>query len=134
MLKNKSINDFFSWTKLKVGLHFSERQSELYFKEREIWWTSLGLNIGHEEDGKNKSFERPVLILKVFNKEVLWILPLTSKEKKGKYYYQFEYKSKRYSVILSQLRLISSKRLLRKIRIISKEDFVQIKEKVRIFL
>lgn len=36
----------------------------LYFKERQIWWASIGQNIGVEANGKNKKYERPVIILK----------------------------------------------------------------------
>ncbi len=54
---------FVEWTKLKVRIHIKEN-SALYFHEREVWWASLGKNIGFEQDGKNKMFERPVLVLK----------------------------------------------------------------------
>jgi hypothetical protein len=55
--------DFDGWNnvKKKVDTH---NTSSLYFKEREIWWASTGVNIGSESDGKNELFERPVLILK----------------------------------------------------------------------
>ncbi|MFH1947370.1 MAG: type II toxin-antitoxin system PemK/MazF family toxin [Candidatus Magasanikbacteria bacterium] len=125
----KSLEGFVRWTKLKIRIHLSE--PKIYFKEREIWWASLGVNIGFEQDGKNETFERPILILKIFNLDVLWILPLTSKNKTGKYYFQIEHNNKKYSIILSQLRLVSSKRLLRKIRKISPEEFVKIKEKIK---
>jgi len=58
---NKYLKKFFDWTELKIKIHSQERV--FYFREREIWWTSLGLNIGFEQNGKNKRFERPVLIL-----------------------------------------------------------------------
>ena len=57
------IRIFGSWTKLKIRLHVSEDEP-VYFREKEIWWASLGANIGYEQDGKNDNFERPVLILK----------------------------------------------------------------------
>ena len=126
---NKYLKKFFDWTELKIKIY--SRRKIFYFKEREIWWTSLGVNIGHEQDGKNKRFERPVLILKVFNREVLWVLPLTSKGKTGKYYYKFEYNNQEYSVVLSQLRLISSKRLLRKIRTFEKDKFKEVRSLIK---
>ena len=125
---------FYNWTRLKLRIHQSNREDRLYFKEREIWWTSLGANIGFEQDGKNRNFERPVLILKKFNRYVLWVLPLTSKDKTGDHYYQFEYRNRRYSIILTQLRLISSKRFLRKIRKFPKDDFQQVKERIKEYL
>ena len=129
-IREKMKKNFQKWHIRKEELR--ERETErLYFYEREIWWCCLGLNIGFEQDGKNDQFERPVLILKKFNKDVLWALPLTSKNKIGKYYYQFEYKGRKYSVILSQLKLISSKRLLRKIRTFPRDDFRKVRKSVK---
>ena len=91
----------------------------------------MGINIGFETDGKNEKFERPVLIIKVFNGEVIWILPLTSKEKIGKYYYLFKFAGRKSTAILSQLRLISSKRLLRKIGKLPENDFKPILQRVK---
>ena len=120
--------DFDKWNELKKNLNNSEKSKSFYFKEREIWWCSLGVNIGFEEDGKHDLFERPVLIIKKFNNEVLWILPLTGRHKDGRYYYNFTYKNNPESVILSQVRLIDRKRLHRKIWMLPENDFQQIKK------
>lgn len=127
------IRQFLDWTKLKIMIHLSG-DIEFYFREREIWWASLGINIGHEQDGKNNKFERPVLILKKFNRHVLWILPFTNKTKLGKYYYQTKYQDRDYWIILSQLRLISSKRLTRKIRTLPKNEYFQVKQRIKLFI
>lgn len=119
------MKDFQKWHIQKNKLHKSNKR--IYFRIREIWWCSVGLNIGCEQDGKNDQFERPVLVLKKFNNEMLWILPLTTVIKTGQYYYSFEYNNNTYSVILSQLRVISSKRLLRRIRKIGQRDFEEIR-------
>jgi hypothetical protein len=37
-------------------------------------------------DGKHPSFERPVLVVKKFNGDMFWGLPLTSRERSGKIY------------------------------------------------
>lgn len=108
------IKKFIAWTRLKIKINVTERV--FYFREGEIWWASLGANNGHEEDGKNDNFERPVVVLKKFNQYVLWALPLTSQIKEGnRYYYKYELNGKQFSAVLSQLRLISSKRLLRRV-------------------
>jgi len=91
----------------------------------------LGANIGFEQDGKHQSYERPVIILRKFNKDVLWILPFTSKEKLGRYYFATEYVGEKSFIILSQLRIISSKRLIRKIRTIPKNEFLILREKIK---
>ena len=76
---------FVAWIKIKAKIHISDRL--VYFREGEIWWVNLGANIGHEEEGKNDNFERPILILKKFNKHLLWAIPLTTQIKEGNLYY-----------------------------------------------
>ncbi len=117
------MEQFVSWTKLKIRLHTKEERAP-FFKERDIWWTSIGQNIGNEQDGKNETFERPVLIIKKFNHDIFWGLPLTSQDKKGVYYVSFQQHDRICTVILSQLRLWSSKRLLRKNRSLSDKRFL----------
>jgi mRNA-degrading endonuclease toxin of MazEF toxin-antitoxin module len=125
--------DFDKWNELKKKLH--TRYERILFHEREIWWCSLGVNIGFEENGKNEMFERPVLILRKFNKYILWILPLTRSKKDGDYYYRItQGKEDDSVVILSQIRLISNKRLLRKMRMMKESEFEDIKNKVKRFL
>lgn len=104
------------------------------YHEREIWWCSLGANIGFEEDGKNQLFERPVLILKKFNQEIFVGVPLTTTRKNNKYYYLLEAGGLEGSIILSQLRTLSSRRLQRKLGRIGKKKFADIKVKVEMLL
>ncbi len=121
--------NFDEWNVLKKELH--KRKNIPFFHEREIWWCALGLNVGFEEDGKNDNFERPILIMRVFSHEVLWVLPMTSQDRTGEYYHQFRYRGEKYSIIISQLKLISSRRLLRKIRKFSERDFLEVKNKIK---
>ena len=87
------------------------------------------MNIGTELYGKNELFERPVLILKVYNKETVMIVPLTSKIRNDKYHSRVTLGDVDSNAILSQVRTISTKRLSRKVGRISKENFEEIKSK-----
>lgn len=117
--------DFNKWNEDKKRLN--TRDSIPFSNIREVWWCSLGVNIGIEIDGKNNNYERPVLILKVFNKEMLWIVPLTSKPRKNKFYFKISYDEDNTSyVVLSQSRIISAKRLIRKIDRLPEEIFEKI--------
>jgi hypothetical protein len=49
----------------------------------------------------------------------------------ARYYYKFEYEDKKYAIILSQLRLISSKRLLRKMRTFPEQEFDEVRQKIK---
>ncbi|HTX86808.1 MAG TPA: type II toxin-antitoxin system PemK/MazF family toxin [Candidatus Nanoarchaeia archaeon] len=119
------------WTKLKMRIHANEERI-IYFNEREIWWASIGINIGNEIDGKNGYFERPVLVLKKINPNTLLVIPITTQDKRGYYYLELENEAGKDIFILSQMRLISSKRLIRKMknRTVSEKNFLLIKEKV----
>jgi mRNA interferase MazF len=125
--------DFDGWNKKKKEIEQSS-VSHVYFHEREIWWACLGVNIGFEQDGKNKDFERPVLIIKKFNAHVVLIVPLTSTVKVHKYYASTTYGAVTYSIILSQLRLISSKRLTRKIRRLPQQEFAEVTRRIKDFM
>lgn len=108
--------------------------TELEFHEREIWWCSIGINLGDEQDGKNACFERPVLVIKKFNKKIAWVLPLSTQIKDGMYYHQLFHDGQTFVVILSQIRLISVKRVRRYIRKISQHQFKIIQNKIIAFI
>lgn len=118
------IKDFDSWNNNKKIIDQKEISLGIFFNEREIWWGSLGLNIGYEQDGKNENFERPLLIIRKFNKGIVWALPLTTIAKDNKFHYKL--KSSGSFVILSQVRLISTKRLLRLVETINENEFNEI--------
>ncbi len=77
--------DYRKWTEQKVKIHNDKIRPFLH--EREVWFSSIGENIGFEQDGGGGKFMRPVLVLKKFNNEVAWVLPLTRTDKAGKYYF-----------------------------------------------
>ncbi|MBI4993097.1 MAG: type II toxin-antitoxin system PemK/MazF family toxin [Candidatus Magasanikbacteria bacterium] len=119
---------FIDWTKIKIKIHFSEK--DFMVKEKQIWWASIGQNVGVEQNGKNCNFERPVLVFKRFNDEQFWALPITSKVKIGKYYYIFTQNNEQYAISLSQLRVMSRKRLLRYLGDIGEADYLKIKDEI----
>lgn len=121
---------FIDWSKLKFKIH-TQNDIGFYFHEREIWWTSIGQNVGSEENGKNINFERPVLVLKKFNRNTFLGIPASSKLRTDRYHYIFSDGQKQYCLILSQIRILSSKRLLRHIGRITVADFENIKAKFR---
>lgn len=72
------------WWRRTVVL--GEKQVKIVFKEREVWWCSIGMNIGVEIYGKGKKFTRPVLIFRKFNKDSFLGIPFTSQPKDGIWY------------------------------------------------
>jgi len=119
------IAKFVQWTKNKVCHHIDDPKKELYFREREVWWVALGKNIGFEQNGKHELFERPVIILKKYSKDICFVLPLTTKIKDPIPWYQIivELEGKHNAVNITQGKTISSKRLLRKKCILDTDIF-----------
>lgn len=101
--------DFTGWTPIKretdKAPHFPS------FKEREIWWCKIGVNIGHEIDGKNHLYNRPVVIVKKFNARLFWGVALSTQIKQDRHYFLIDMQGKQQSAMLSHLRLYDAKRL-----------------------
>lgn len=125
-----SDKDYSTWHLEKTDVQSNKVRP--FFHEREVWFCTMGANIGFEQDGRGEKFLRPVVIIKKFNNEVLWAVPLTTKGKMGKYYFTFNLDAVTISTaILSQLRLVDSKRLQYKIGNIAESDFKELKTKLR---
>ncbi len=123
------VKEFDRWNVEKKRIH--DRVSAPFAYPREIWWCSFGANVGAEIDGKNENFERPALIVRVYNKETMLVLPITSREKEDKFHIAIEVPVGTVWVVLTQVRVVSSKRLLRKLGVLSSEVFSNVIERFR---
>ncbi|MEI6042251.1 MAG: type II toxin-antitoxin system PemK/MazF family toxin [bacterium] len=126
--------DFDKWNGIKN--YIENNQGATGFpKEKEVWMTSLGENIGYEQNGTGANFSRPILIIKKFNNQMFWVIPLSTKQKNLDFYFNYiDPNSKKVSAILAQLRLVSIKRLNRKMYEISDVLFMQIRARIKSFL
>lgn len=115
--------DFDKWNILKKSL---EIRRPIFCNTREIWWCSIGINIGTETIGKGSLFEHPILILRVYNIDSIAVVPLTSKYKCDIYHAQLKYENKNGWAILSHVKTINSRRLQRKICKIDEIQFESI--------
>ena len=124
------IKDFDAWNEKKKALN--EAEPPPIFKERDIWWCSLGINVGSEEDGKHENFERPAVIFRIFDDSTLWVIPLTTKSwpKESRIHYTFTCNGMTRAVKINQLRTISSKRLLRYSDQMPYDDFQSVRKYV----
>ena len=115
------IKDFDKWNAYQKTLE--KQEFDGFCREREVWWCALGVNIGSEQDGKNDDFERPALIVKRINDELLLIVPFTSRLIKNRYRIDIESAGRDSQAMLSQFRTISSKRLLKRIGYVKTDVF-----------
>ena len=129
------MTDFDSWNEIKKKINLENNKLERLPKEGEVWMGVVGKNIGYEQDGGGDNFSRPVLIVKKFNNKMFWAVPLSSKQKKFDFYYNFyDPHNNPASVILAQLKLVSVKRLKRKLYDLPKYQLIEIKNKLKNFL
>lgn len=124
--------NFDQWNEIKKAIH--AKPDNFGVHEREIWWMSFGVNVGVEIDGKHIRFERPALVLRKFNRQMVWVLPTTTRGKDPRFYEKFLFGGKEYFIVLTQPRTVSTKRFVRKIGMISKSDFGKITERFIRFL
>lgn len=118
--------EFDSWNKLKQKLDNIKQPP--FFNEKEIWWCNVGMNIGSEIYGKGKTFTRPILVIKKFNKNSLLALPLSTKTKNRFGYYQLSFKDKKICAVLSEIKKIDSRRLSDRMGELSEKKFFEIKK------
>ena len=97
------------WNDLKRTLN--DKKEIIRFKENEIYFISIGQNIGYESYGKDKLFLRPILVYKKLNHQTFMGIPLTSKVKNGSYFFTFNYKKdKKSTAMFNQMRVFDIKR------------------------
>lgn len=127
--------DFDKWNNLKKTIDSNKDESQKFPKEGEIWMSNLGENIGFEQNGSGDNFSRPVLIIKKFNNKMFWAVPLSTKQKKFDFYFNYiDVNNQKVSAILAQMKLISVKRLKRKLYELEYQRVLEIKERLKSFL
>ena len=105
---------FSEWNSQKV--HLQNENTQVYYHEREIWWCALGVNIGYEQDGTGTNFDRPIVILRGFNSRTFLAVALTGRKKDGVFYFHLgRIADREATAVLSQVRILDTKRLIKKI-------------------
>ena len=123
------MKDFDTWNKLKQSLDADPRPPS--FSEREIWWCSIGVNVGFEVYGKDSTFSRPVLILRKYSRFTFLGVPLTSKQKNNPLYFPFPFDGKQGSIMLDQVRTLDGRRLTRRMGKITEKQAETIKQAIK---
>ncbi len=116
---------FDAWNIVKKSLEQKDKVE--FFKERQIWWCSVGQNLGSESYGKGRTFTRPVLVFKKLSGNIFLGLPLTTKIKQGSWYMVIRHQTREVTVLYHQARIFDKKRLVDSLGEIDDADFAKIK-------
>lgn len=143
---NILVKDFDGWNSLAKQLEnvksplFNSKLKKYLLHPREIWFCSLGINIGVEVCGKHTMFERPILVLKKSGRQFI-CLPLTSQKPRNEdFYYDISFKDPNNGVfvesyvIITTLLTLDVNRLQRKIRKLQPDTFNSILKKSKDYL
>ena len=117
---------FDEWICVKKKLDKNKRMPRIL--EGEIWWCGCGENVGVEINGKSNRFSRPVLIMKKLSAGGFMGVPLTSQEKTGSWYAEFEFLGKKQYAAVCQARVMSCARLYEKIGRVPESDLLIVKK------
>jgi mRNA interferase MazF len=119
--------DFDDWNEQKKKTH--ERNDAPFCHKRELWWCALGVNIGFEQDGSGDEYRRPVLVLKSMSKQTFLAIPLTTATNNHPLRPAIGLvEGKEARALLSQMRVIDTKRLVRKIGYLEQAVFDRIRK------
>ncbi len=118
--------DFSAWHKEKAKIDTSA-EPELLYKEREVWWLRIGLNVGAEQNGSHDTFSRPVVIVKGFSKTLFWGIPLSNTKNRSRFVVPVVVDGKERAANISQLRAFDTRRVGTKVGMITQKEMDTIK-------
>ncbi|MEK7105191.1 MAG: type II toxin-antitoxin system PemK/MazF family toxin [Patescibacteria group bacterium] len=124
--------DFNKWNEHKKRLE--KIQQPFLFKQGEVWWCSIGVNVAEESCGKGEFFGRPVLVLKKLSRRNYIGIPLSTKRKIGTWFMEVTVQGKTVSALLYQIRMLSTNRFQRRLTTLDTADFARVKEKLEALL
>lgn len=122
--------DFDKWNEKKKQLHATAHRS-VFVSQREIWWCSLGVNVGREQDGRGDNFERPVVVLRRLSPDTFMALPLSGKKRLEKFQSPVTHGRVYGFALPDQIRVLDTKRLRRKVGAITQGEFKEIENKLK---
>ena len=120
------ISDLLDWCKVKIFL--ARKPIKSSFRDGEIWWCHVGMNVGMEIFGKGEVFERPVLIFKKLDKSLFFGIPLTTQQKDGNQYVPVVVGGRNVRAVLSQARTFDSRRLINKVGELGSGSFLHVRQ------
>lgn len=122
-LKHK---DFDGWNEVKKK---TDSEEQRLYTVRELWWCRFGVNVGTEQDGRGDWYVRPCVILRGFGSDACLVAPLTTSTREHPLRVSVgTVDGKAARANLSQLRVVDTRRLERKIGFLERKVFTDIRK------
>lgn len=126
-----SEKDFDGWNRKKKQID-ARRRDGAHCHEREIWWCSIGVNVGSEQHSQTKDFGRPIIVIRRFTEDIFLGVPLTTKIKDWiPFRFRLMIGDTPNDAHVLQMRAYDRKRLVRQIGIVPQDVFVLLTSIIR---
>ncbi|HWC57657.1 MAG TPA: type II toxin-antitoxin system PemK/MazF family toxin [Candidatus Paceibacterota bacterium] len=121
------MKDFNDWNKKKIRIDGNKTFN--HPREKEIWWCSIGVNVGSEVFGKGHDYTRPVLVINAEGSEIFIGIPLTSNIKNRKYSCIIKTDDDvLHTALVYQVRSFDKRRLTERKYVLSDREYTKIKK------
>ena len=124
--------DFDVWNTNKKEIE--KGTPDFLYNEGEIWWCSVGLNIGEETCGKGDTFRRPILVIKKLSRKSCIGIPLSTQKKEGTRFAEISVQGESRFALLYQIRMFSTNRFQRRMASLELSQLNIVKEKLEALL
>ncbi len=103
-----------------------------FYHIRDIWWCTLGVNVGYEQDGAGEVYRRPVLVLAALSRHTCLVVPLSTSEQLHKLRIPIgNFGGKNSVALISQIRVVDTRRFVSRIGIVSPAVFDKVKGAIK---
>lgn len=126
--------DFDAWNEQQKAIHAAAHTP--IFREGQVWWCRLGVNIGSEVYGKGPQRTRPVIVLRKLSREASIVVPVTSQQpaRVSDWYFPMRWAARDQWVMLHQARMVSAARFTSRMAELPESDFKALKAAFRAFM
>ena len=126
--------DFDAWNEQKKRLHAAARAP--IFREGQVWWCALGVNVGSEVYGKGPKWTRPVIVLRKLSREAAVVVPVTSQQpaRVSDWYFPMRWAGRDQWAMLHQTRMVSAARFTSRMVELPGSDLLALKAAFRAFM
>jgi mRNA-degrading endonuclease toxin of MazEF toxin-antitoxin module len=126
--------DFDAWNIQKQAIHAAARWP--IFREGQVWWCALGVNVGSEVYGKGPQRTRPVIVLRKLSRESCIVVPVTSVQptRLSDWYHPMRWAGRDQWAMPHQVRMVSAGRFGSRMVDLPESDFRALKAAFRAFM
>ncbi len=124
-----SDQDFDQWNDVKKRINRDARLP--VFNQGDIWWASVGQNVGSESFGKSELYRRPVLVLKKLAAYMCIAVPLSTQPKTGTWFVDITIHGQKQYALIYQTKAMSVYRFQNRLAQLDERDMQKVRTGIK---